>query len=221
MSCSEFQHQLQRRLDGEPKTASASLERHLGQCPACRALEAAAERLEEGLRLLRPPALPDRLGNRIVAGVLADRRRRTRLRYRRWALVGAAAAGLLLAVFVGHSWRPSAPEPMAKNAPQQQQPAPTPPRDAALNEHVQEASSALVSLMNRTADQAVEQGRVLIPPVPVAVPALPAAAAWQAPLEQPAASLRTARQGVAAGLEPVTHSAVRAVNLFWREMPRM
>jgi predicted anti-sigma-YlaC factor YlaD len=209
---------LQQRLDGEPKSEPDSVERHVGQCPACRALEAAAERLEEGLRLLRPVAPPQDLGSRIVAEVLAGRRQRERLRYRRWALAGAVAASLLLAVFAGYSWRPNGPGAMVKDL-KHQEPAPTTPKDASLDESVQEASSALVSLMNRTADQAVEQGRVLIPPVPV--PALPAADAWQAPLEQPVASLRTARQGVAAGLEPVTKSAVRAVNLFWREIPRL
>ncbi len=155
-----------------------------------------------------------------MAGVFAERRRRNQLRYRRLALVGAVAASLLLAVFLGRAWRPDAPEPVAKDVKQSAPPA-VPARDPSLDESVQEAGSALVSLMNRTADQAVEQGRVLIPPVQVAMPALPAADAWQAPLEQPAASLRTARQGVAAGLEPVTNSAMRAVNLFWREVPRL
>ena len=220
MSCSEFQRLLQQRLDGEPQPESNPSERHTAQCPACRALEATAERLEEGLRRLRPPVVSDDLGQRIVAGVLAERRQRDRLRYRRLALVGAVAAGLLLAVFLGYSRRPATSEPMAKDS-KRQLPPTVPSRDPSLDESVQEASSALVSLMNRTADQAVEQGRVLIPPVQVAMPALPPADAWQAPLEQPVASLRTARHGVAAGLEPVTNSAVRAVNLFWREIPRL
>lgn len=220
MSCFEFQHLLQQRLDGGPQPQPDAGERHAGQCPACRALEAAAERLEEGLRLLRPPAPSEDLGKRIVAGVLAERRRRNQLRYRRLALVGAVAASLLLAVFLGRAWRPEVPQPVAKDSRHAEPPA-VPSRDPSLDESVQEAGSALVSLMNRTADQAVEQGRVLIPPVQVAMPALPSADAWQAPLEQPAASLRTARQGVAAGLEPVTNSAVRAVNLFWREIPRL
>jgi len=218
MSCSEFQQRLQQRLDGEPKPEPNPIERHVVQCSACRALEAAADRLEEGLRLLRPPAAPDDLGQRIVAGVLADQRHR--LRYRRLALAGAVAASLLLAVFLGYSWRPAPPEAMVKDS-KRQEPAAVATHDASLDESVHEASTALVSLMNRTADQAVEQGRVLIPPVQVAMPALPPADAWQAPLEQPVASLRTARHGVAVGLEPVTNSAVRAVNLFWREIPRL
>lgn len=220
MSCSEFQHLLQQRLDGEPQPEPNPTASHAAQCPACRALEAAAERLEEGLRLLRPPAPSEDLGKRIVADVLAERRQRDRLRYRRLALVGAVAASLLLAVFLGRSWRPDASAPVAKDSKQSKPPA-VPSRDPSLDESVQEAGSALVSLMNRTADQAVEQGRVLIPPVQVAMPALPPADAWQAPLEQPVASLRTARQGVVAGLEPVTNSAMRAVNLFWGEIPRL
>jgi RNA polymerase sigma factor (sigma-70 family) len=62
------------------------------------------------------------------------------------------------------------------------------------------------------------QGRVFIPPVQVA---MPRDDAWQAPPEQPVASLRTAGQGVAAGLEPVTNSARRAEDLFLREIPRL
>jgi hypothetical protein len=85
-----------------------------------------------------------------------------------------------------------------------------------LQGSVQEASSALVALVGRTADEAVEQSRLLLPG------AITRAAAMDAdgsPIETPVRSFREAGQGVSAGLEPVTASARRAVDFFLGEMP--
>ena len=53
MTCSLYQDLLQQRLDGVGPEASDDVRRHLAECPECRALDAAAGRLREGLRLLQ------------------------------------------------------------------------------------------------------------------------------------------------------------------------
>ena len=79
----------------------------------------------------------------------------------------------------------------------------------------QEAGSTLVALVNRTADETVGQGRVLLPQE-VSAPSLTVADNWQPALSPQA--IRDAQDGVAVGFEPVTDSARRAVNLFLREL---
>jgi len=79
----------------------------------------------------------------------------------------------------------------------------------------QEAGSTLVALVNRTADETVGQGRMLLPQE-VPSPRLTVADNWQPALSPQA--IRDAQDGVAVGFEPVTDSARRAVNLFLREL---
>jgi hypothetical protein len=74
----------------------------------------------------------------------------------------------------------------------------------------------LAALVGRTADEAVEQSRALLPA------GLPRQATFDADslaIDPSVRSLREAGQGLSAGLEPVTTSARRAVDLFLREMP--
>jgi len=79
-----------------------------------------------------------------------------------------------------------------------------------------EATSAVASLARKTADETVSNGQLLVPSVPLGMPAEEALAPPQDP---PAQSLRQAGQGVATGLEPVATSARRAFDLFLRDMP--
>src|SRR5689334_125799 len=97
MNCHDCQQRLQARLDGAAVPADDAVEAHLAACPECRALSDAAARLEAGLRLFTPPALPDALAARVAAGVLADRRRR---RVRRLVFASVAVAASLLVGFL-------------------------------------------------------------------------------------------------------------------------
>jgi len=214
MNCPACENLLQDRLDGAPAgPSSAALAEHLASCPVCRERHAAAGRLEEGLRLLTPPAPPPVLSRRMVDAVLAERR--GRLRRQRWArvAVGLAAAVLLFVL-------------LDKERPQPVQDKPVPPPEVAadtpsgsLRESVSEASSAVVNLTRRTADETVGSTRLLLPVVvarnPMDEQPLPS------PIDPPVRSLREAGQGLSAGLEPVTSSARRAFDLFLREVPPM
>jgi hypothetical protein len=152
-----------------------------------------------------------------VTAVRRDARRRTLLR--RGAFAAAAlAASLLLVVGLRLSQRPDSPtapgpDVVARPAPV---PPPTAPAPPALRDTVAEAGEAVASLTTRTADEAVDQTRLLLPIVKgpsladlVVVP----------PSDAPARPLREAGEGVSAGLGPVASSARRAVDLFLRDLP--
>jgi hypothetical protein len=217
MNCQAYQSLLQQRLDGTPIESPEAME-HLRGCSDCRALEGAARRLEAGLRRFSSPSPPTDLAGRIADRVFADRRRARRRARRRWAAPLALAACLLVALALRLDWRmPTEAMDTGRNvakvlpAPKKQ---PAPPT---LRETVVEAGGAVASLTNQTADEAVESTRWLVPRVsPTQLPEV------KLPdIEPPTGPLREAGEGVSAGLEPVTNSARRAVDLFLRELPPM
>jgi predicted anti-sigma-YlaC factor YlaD len=211
MNCRDFHDLVQERLDGGDFDAPPAFDEHLRACPACAALNGAAVRLSEGLRLLAPPAPPPDLAARIVARLTRKGRLR-RPRGRRVAVPLALAACLLVAIAARLYW-PRSPTPADKpgSGPVVEQKKPAPPDPVDLRASVDEAKQAVVALTARTADEAVDRARRLLPPAP-ATPAPPPA---------PAQALREAGEGVSDGLEPVTNSARRAVDLFLRELPPM
>jgi anti-sigma factor RsiW len=216
MNCFECQQRLQDRLDGAAPGDMAAVQPHLAQCPACRELFAAARLLERGLRLRTPPAPPRELGDRIVHQVLAHRRS---VRHRRRVLIAVTGlAASLLAVVLLAAWRSPKGEVVQAPSPNPvAEPAPSAPVVASsLREDVAEATSAVAALTRRTAEETVEQGRLLLPTV-----RLPEAdeAALMGPLEPPVQSLSEAGQGVYASLAPVRTSARRALGLFLRDLP--
>lgn len=221
MNCSDCQELLQQSLDGTPLANRATFDRHVAECSECRGWHAAAQRLTAGLRLLAAPVPPPGLTARIVSGVLAERF--ARQRFRRQLTVGAAlAASLLVAALGGYFWTRSAdvnPAPSGAVPPVAiANPAETPPPPS-LRDSVAEAGSAVANVTRRTADSTVEQARQLLPAVPT--PALSEVSVLEQTLDPPARSLREAGQGVSAGMEPVTSSARRALDLFLREIPPM
>jgi hypothetical protein len=230
MKCPEFQDRWQRRLDGERPAVAPDAEQHLAECPDCRRLEAAARRLEAALRVLPPPEAPSAgLTDRIVAAVLDDRRARLRFR-RRVQFVASLAASLLL-IAAGYAYFRSHQEPThpAGPAPVVQGPhvpdGAEPPARAAtpsLDDSVAAAGSAVISLTKRTAGETVDETRILLPRT-LPSPALVDRRVLPRDLVagRPAQSLQETGQGMASGLEPVTTSARRAVDLFLNELPPM
>lgn len=217
MNCNTCHDLLQQRLDAPAVSLDPALEQHLRDCPRCRALDAAAGRLTDGLRLLAPPVPPVDLANRIVGRVLAARRARRQVR-RRVLAVLAVAASLLLGL--GLRFFPSGPEkgrapsvpPVASKKPQPVPPAP--PEGPKLRESVAEAGEAVAAWTARTAGEAVGETRLLLPPMPTPSLDLPS-------LDPPTAPLKEAGAGVTAGLQPVTDSWRRAAGMFLREVPPM
>ncbi len=224
MNCPEFQERLQQRLDGEPRAAADKIERHLAVCPSCRELETSASRLLDGLRARVVGAPPEGLKERIVTAALAEiaSQRLARRQWRRGVMAASAvAAGLLVATYWGISrwgFRPESRSPGSVTVARQDEKLVPMPAKNSLN--IQEAGSALVALVNRTADETVGQGRMLLPQN-VQAPNLSVAESWQPDLEPSAQAFRGAQDGVTDSLEPVTSSARRAVNLFLQEIPSL
>jgi len=221
MNCPESRDLLQRRLDSSAfsNVHMPALERHLAGCRPCRELHTAATRLREGLAQLcrAEPAID--LSERIQNKVLQARRQSTR----RLALAAAVAASLLLA-FMLYSRRTTsvdAPGPSTERAhlvvPRQSAPLP-------LNENALEVGHAVASLAQRTAGEAVGQSRLLFPFIaPGELGQAEAVAKGDSPVasasrDEPANTLQEFTLGVSQGLEPVTNSARRALDLFLREV---
>jgi hypothetical protein len=218
MNCRAYHDLLQARLDGAADLAADGAE-HLRDCPDCRALAAAARRLDEGLRLMAAPAPPPDLAVRIAARVaLVHRRARRRVR---WGMALALAACVLLALGLRLLWRGMPASPSVEPGPVvtdkgQSRPDSGPPAEApTLRQSAAEAGTAVAALTGRTAGETVEKTRALLPRV--SGPDIPSAE-LPLPAGRP---LREAGEGVSAGLEPVTTSARRAVDLFLRELPPM
>jgi hypothetical protein len=216
MNCRDAQEMLQQSLDGTPIESPEWLA-HLRECADCRALASAGRRLQDGLRLLTAPLPPPDLAERITARVLRDRRRARRRLRRRWAVSLALAAGLLVALTLRLDWIGTArqhprPDTSTANRPQPQQGSPSAPT---LRESAAELGEVFAQLRNATAEQAVGQTRRWVSNVPS--PDLPKVNL--AAMQPPTHPLREAGEGVSEGLQAVTTSARRAVDLFLRELP--
>jgi hypothetical protein len=213
MTCRHYHSWLQAQLDGEEHGDPLVAEHHLRGCADCRALDAAAQRLREGLLAMTPPCPSADLSSRIVGRVVGERRRARRHRV---TALAALAAGLLVAFGMAMMWPrlfPSKPEKSGnpERIHSESEPGAPPLR---LRESVTEAGYAVASLTSRAADETVGHTRILIPTVPSGSLDMTASA-----LESPKQSLREAGYGVSEGLEPVADSARRAVGLFLRELP--
>lgn len=216
MNCRIAHDLLQQSLDGTP-IESPEMLAHLQQCAECRARASAARRLQDGLRLLAPAVAPPDLADRIVARVLIDRRRARRQMRRRWAVGVALAAGLLLALTLRLDWRASTngsdvspPGSVAKISP-----AGTKKATPTLRESAAELSETFAELSTETAEETVGQTRRVVSNVPS--PSFPSIDLTA--MGPPTRPLREAGEGLSEGLEPVTTSARRALDLFLRELP--
>jgi predicted anti-sigma-YlaC factor YlaD len=227
MNCTESHDLLQQRLDGEPIADRAALDQHLSACLDCRLLHAAAGRLEDGLRLLTPPAVSTALTTMIVDQVLDDRLHR--LRVRRWFTTAALAASLLLAVFLGYatwsSWGSMGqsarvvgikaklpPEPIARRPNEDELNTPS------VRGSLLEVGSALAGLTRRTASVTVGESKLLLPEA-LPAPPLTESSAMQFELEPPTQSWKQATDGMSAAFDPMTTSARRAFGMFLRDRP--
>ena len=213
--CAAARESLQNRLDGDESPESVSVREHRSQCADCRALEAASRLLLAALPNLCPASPSVEFADRVLA---ADRVEPYRPWFkRRWTWVGGLtlAASVLIAVFAltREDRTPLDTGRLVVIAPQPQPPAtakvpeekPVPLRDS-----LQEASSAVASLTRKaTADSfglklpkwTIAKGRM--DPI--------------ANVEPPPASIQDMRHIASSGIAPITDSAKRAFDVFWRE----
>lgn len=215
MNCRMAHDLLQRSLDDTPIESPEWLA-HLRDCADCRALASAGRRLQHGLRLFVVPQPPTDLAARIVEKVRLQRRRARR----RGAVALALAACLLVALALRLHRRPAGPRHGGTGVPPvvrlDRRPAgPSEYATRTLRESAVELGEVFTALSNQTAEETLGPTRRLVSNV--AAPALPQVDLTA--MGPPTRPLRQAGEGVSEGLQPVTTSARRAVDLFLRELP--
>jgi predicted anti-sigma-YlaC factor YlaD len=219
MDCLEYRELLQRKLDGEAIVRTPALERHLGECRACRELDTAGGLLLEGLKSLSVPNPPADFSVHMTALVVKDRQARRRRVRARLLITTALAACVLLMVLAGNFLS-------SRTGNEKIQPEQLAGEDKGrnLDHSMAAARAAIVSLSERWADQAKTQGKVIASAAnALALPGMPQVPEQADPLNlEPAAqSLKAAGQEVAMTFEPVTKTARRAFAYFVSELPAL
>jgi hypothetical protein len=208
MKCPEFHQQLQAVLDGGVTGPDEAARAHLRSCPSCRELSGAAELLRSlpsQPELLPPPGFTER----VVAGVLWDRRRQNRVR---WWSVSAVAAAVLIGVGLWSMARllnpPPAQPDVAKNdsSPPRLDTPPSLDQARALGRNTLERT-------RQAAEDAARQASILMPPTSeLSTPHL----AGLDPVDVPMAEVG---KSVSDGLEPVTKNTRRAFDAWLNLLP--
>lgn len=198
--CVAYRATINRVLDGDLPSARLA-DGHLVGCPECAGLASLARVLLQATPVVTP-RFPDRLADQIVIGAMRDRRRR------RLAWTGSSAlvaAGVLMAGYL------ALPQPANPNRPEiarAPEVSPTP----RVGDQLQEAGAALASLTRAATEPVVAPVRLLPPSEVVRF------ANVDPPAVEPAADALAGMPTAAkAGLEPMTSTARRAVNLFLRD----
>ena len=225
--CAPTLVRIQRVLDGEAAADLVGMDLHLESCRSCRERLAAARLLVMSLAGFGSVRVPSWLPGAIVAGIDADRRARTRRRV--LAFVGglAAAAAIVVAVWITSSGQPGemvqqnrAPAPALPPKPGPGSPGPAPnPQPIRINEELAKASSVL-----RDSSQALAEPLESAPKVLGELTDAifrPASLAVSTDLEPARQSLADIPDAARAGLEPVTGSAQKALDRLLRDVSGM
>jgi hypothetical protein len=209
MNCHDFEKWLQSCLDGEQSLfASGSASDHARTCAPCRDLHAAALLLAQvvghELLLMPPPGMTER----IVRRVLQERRARIRVR---WAAGLAAAAAIVMAIWLGYGLMPDQQPvaPIVEGPP----PAPPAPVEPSIPLQAREATAAAIDLTRQVARSTMDQASVLMPP-----PDLLSTSQLTDRVE-PDVEVEAVGKSVRNGLEPVTTSTRRAFDAWLNLLP--
>lgn len=211
LECAAFLESVQIALDGEAALGSVLGLPHAEVCADCRQIALVAQRFQTCI----VPAieLPSGLAERILERAIDDRRIRVRTRWVSAASLATLAAGVVIAAFLVWPNSQAKPEPSPEIVvlpPKEPSVAvANPPR---FDERMAEAGTAIASISRNAKDQTVTPTKNFIPQAPLAI-------SPEAPLdmEPAAATLAEIPQHARSGIEPVTSTTRRAVNLFLRD----
>jgi hypothetical protein len=210
-ACRATADRLNRVLDGEWEATSLDADRHPAACAACRERVAAARLILSVLATPEPVAAPPGLTDRIVSAVRADRRSRARRRVLAFAGGLAAAAAVVLAVWLG---RPTDAPPVAPDVAVNVPPAVAPkpqPAPVRIGEGLSKFGQALRDTPVGLPDPA-DAGRVFATLTDALTrPMAPADGA-------PGSALADLPDAARAGLEPVTGTAQKALARLLRDV---
>ena len=209
--CRPTVDRLQRVLDGDLSADVLDADPHRAACPACRERVAAARLL---VSVLAKPAdaAPPGLADRILEGVRADRRARSRRRA--FAVAGGLAVAAAVALVVWLRWPgDTGPAPDVVHVePKPQQPERGPePRPVRIGDEFSKAGLALRGAPRTITDPALATPEMFAKVTDVLTRPTPGGE-----LPSPRAALAEIPDVARAGLEPVTGTAQKA---FARLLP--
>jgi hypothetical protein len=215
-ACAAFRELLQLRLDGVCPGATDASREHSANCADCKALADAGELLLSALPAITNEQPAAGFADRVMTRMSAEPARSWN--QRPWLWIGGLtlAASVLIAVLAVIN-QSSTTLPVRESivfAPPERQPdPPDKKRDVAdkpvpLRDSLQEATTAVAALTRKaTADN-----------FGLRLPKWPNARMdGLAKVDPPPAAIQDVRQNAASGIAPITDSARRAVNVFWRE----
>jgi hypothetical protein len=219
--CAAYDRLVNVVLDGEAAVSELFANTHPTGCQPCREIRDAAILLINGLKQT-PSAKPQPdFVDKVTRSAARDYQKRRIIRWSGRVASGAIAAGILI-IWLSS---PSALQPTQNDVAgsvSKKLPEPLPvlnpemivrdksPADS-LQERLGEAGSALIALSRKATDETLTPARNLLPaPTPRVLP-------MQTSVELPE-PLTELPQAAKAGLEPLTNTAKRAVNLFLRDV---
>jgi hypothetical protein len=221
MNCRDFERVMNERFDARENLSGAwdrDIQRHAETCSACQASVARYQRLEQALHTLAPiPAPSAGLADRIIAARHAEVIGGPRtISLRPWLRAMAAAASLLIGVFLigrftNHGTQPAPPSTAVSSA---HSPAPIDPQ--ALNDALARAGSATWDLAQAASAPATKFGREMFDSatitegpegdetLPLSLPVSSASKMWQ-----------SVEDRVNAGVRPLSGSARHAFGFLF------
>jgi hypothetical protein len=231
MNCPDAQALLQLQLDGSEVLDRAALERHLTTCPDCRGLFAAAQLLEEGLRLLPRPLPSPGFQARVAAAVVVDRAARMRWR-RRLLYAGAVAAVLCVTTFAAVFWQRASQNDLASGTPEVKvvepdrkpvPPAPPATEGPSVTEALREARVELGAAAKQAgAASWPRSGLFQVARRPQEIP-MPVSFVGLSPLDQPVslahARMRKPVRGSTLGTRLLSNLMRRSLDYFQNRLP--
>ncbi len=202
--CAAANASLQRMLDGGAPDEPDDVLQHRRVCALCRSYAEAAQRLVKALRAAKAETAPSDLAERVLMQWRAEPVRRSRRRNRYVVAALALAACVAIAVIAVDRNRDDRLVAVAPAGTIESAPPPAP-----LSESIDEAATAVSSLTKKTTEDALS----------VKLPTLTLRSSGPLECLEPAvASMQHFGQDAAFSVAPITHSARRAADLFWREV---
>jgi hypothetical protein len=240
-SCSVALQRLQQRLDRE-QIGDAEFEQHLIVCSECRGWYLTALQVLETLQTAPSPEPSPELTNRIFDAVVLMKQDGRSLKFdgergsedtsnfkpqrgprrflRRWAYAGGSLVASVLVVgmaylmwFQSPEQLPQVPDPH-RNVVEVPDPAPK-----QVVTPLQESLSTAGELAWRLPKRMLGEERPAVPVLPsISLPELPMVEPSTPPLEPAAQAISEVTSGVAIGFEPVSSSAKKMFDHFWKEL---
>lgn len=204
-ACAQSLESLHLRLDGVLFQESAEVLSHRASCANCQSLEESSRRLMDGLKLDRPDAPPSGFADRVVERYQSEALRPSAKRSR-WLWAGLALAASVTVAVVSIQLLSKSVESQVTIV---SRPTPVERKSDSLGDSINDAGNAVVSLAKKTG---LDGFNLKLPTL-----ALPKTGPLDR-LEPALSGMQSLGNGAVLSVAPLTNSAKRAADLFWREL---